>query len=162
MKKTIAFAALLTLSGCNQADTDDTTAQVVDTTAATDDGLVDPSKAGFEAVAPGDYEVTRTDGSVDHLTVHPGMIWSRVNADGSAAGGTIFAQGGKTCFVTEGVEVLRGAKIDKQWVAATGSLTLLAKIQGLLTDKLRVDFRDVSQLTDAELEAEAQAMGLEK
>ena len=65
-------------------------------------------------------------------------------------------------IVTEGVEVLRGAKLDKQWAAATGSLTLLAKIQGLLTDKLRVDFRDVSQLTDAELEAEAQALGLEK
>jgi hypothetical protein len=120
MKKTIAFAALLTLSGCNQADTDDTTAQVVDTTAATDDGLVDPSKAGFEAVAPGDYEVTRTDGSVDHLTVHPGMIWSRVNADGSAAGGTIFAQGGKTCFVTEGVEGHRCFSEEKP--AADGSM----------------------------------------
>ena len=65
-------------------------------------------------------------------------------------------------IVTEAVEVLRGAKGDKEWGAANGSLTLLARIQGLLNDKLRVDFRDVSQLSDAELEAEAQAMGLEK
>ncbi|WP_305096172.1 hypothetical protein [Croceibacterium aestuarii] len=107
MKKAILLIAPLALAACNQAD-DDAAPAADASTASTapleGDSVVDPSKAGFEAVAPGDYEVTRSDGTVDHLTVHPGMTWSRVNADGSAAGGTIFMQDGKTCFVTEGVE----------------------------------------------------------
>ena len=107
MKKAILFIAPLALAACNQSGADAPAADASSSTpdaAMNSDGVVDPSKAGFEAVAPGDYEVTRSDGSVDHLTVHPGMTWSRVNADGSAAGGTIFMQAGKTCFVTEGVD----------------------------------------------------------
>lgn len=100
MKKLILAAALITLTACNGAETDEPDAP--------DDVVVaevDPdADAGFEAVAPGDYEVHRADGSIDQLTVLPGMTWAMVFADGEAAGGTIFAQGGKNCFVTEGVE----------------------------------------------------------
>jgi hypothetical protein len=32
------------------------------------------------------------------------MIWSMVYSDNQIGGGTIFMQGGETCFVTEGVE----------------------------------------------------------
>ena len=55
-------------------------------------------------MAPGDYTVTRAGGEVDAVTIHPGMTYSRVAADGTATGGTIFMQDGKTCFVVEGVE----------------------------------------------------------
>ena len=66
---------------------------------------VDPdADAGFEAVAPGNYEVVRADGSIEQLTILPGMTWAMVFSSGNAAGGTIFAQDGENCFVTEGVE----------------------------------------------------------
>lgn len=76
---------------------------VEETTAATDTGLAG-EVPGFEAVAPGSYEVVHSDGTIDNLTIHPGMTWSSVYASGEAAGGTIFAQDGKNCFVTEGTE----------------------------------------------------------
>ena len=100
MKKSILMAALFALAACNGAETDeaDTPGEV-----AVDE--VDPdAEAGFEAVAPGNYEVAHADGSIDQLTVLPGMTWAMVFSDGEAAGGTIFAQGGQNCFVTEGVE----------------------------------------------------------
>ena len=103
MKKTIVFAALFALAACNQSETEETDA----TTASADAGVdqVDPNAdAGFEAVAPGSYEVVHQDGSIDQLTISEGMLWSMVFADGTPAGGTIFMQGGKTCFVTEGEE----------------------------------------------------------
>ena len=100
MKKSILAAALLTLAACNGAETDE--ADAPDGVAVAE---VDPdAEAGFEAVAPGNYEVLHADGSIDQLTVLPGMTWAMVFSDGEAAGGTIFAQGGKNCFVTEGVE----------------------------------------------------------
>src|SRR5687767_381265 len=100
MKKSLFLVALFALSACEGGETDE--AQAPEDGAVAD---VDPnSDAGFEAVAPGDYEVVRTDGSIDQLTVLPGMTWAMVFADGEAAGGTIFAQGGENCFVTEGVE----------------------------------------------------------
>lgn len=100
MKKSILAAALLTLAACNGAETDDTDAP--DEVAVAE---VDPNaEAGFEAVAPGNYEIVHADGSIDQLTVLPGMTWAMVFSDGEAAGGTIFAQGGKNCFVTEGAE----------------------------------------------------------
>ena len=100
MKKSILAAALLTLAACNGTETGG--ADAPDDAAVAE---VDPNAdAGFEAVAPGNYEVRRADGSIDQLTVLPGMTWAMVFANGDAAGGTIFAQGGKNCFVTEGVE----------------------------------------------------------
>jgi len=100
MKKSLILVALFALSACDRSETEEPQAPEEVTVAE-----VDPdADAGFEAVAPGDYEVQRADGSVDQLTVLPGMTWAMVFSDGEAAGGTIFAQGGKNCFVTEGVE----------------------------------------------------------
>jgi len=62
--------------------------------------------------------------------------------------------------VTKAVEATEGAQTDREWSAMNGSLTLLARHLGMLTDKLKVDFRDVSTLSDEELEAEAKALGL--
>lgn len=99
MKTPIVLAALFALAACNEAKTEQESAEV------TEVAEVDPNTdAGFEAVAPGNYEVVHADDTIDQLTVLPGMTWAMVYADGRAAGGTIFAQGGKNCFVTEGVE----------------------------------------------------------
>jgi hypothetical protein len=92
-------AAALSLAACNGSDTSET-----DASPSAEPTLVNPSEAGFEAVAPGEYEIVRADGKIDRLTVHPGLTWSMVSASGEASGGTIFAQDGKNCFVTEGVE----------------------------------------------------------
>jgi len=104
MKKAILATALLALAACNQTETP---AEVTDTdtAAASETGsMLEGEAPGFEAVAPGDYTVTRAGGEVDQVTIHPGMTYSRVAADGTATGGTIFMQDGKTCFVVEGVE----------------------------------------------------------
>lgn len=101
MKKTIALAAILSLAACNQSEpAPETTESQTESTTAAAAG----EQAGFEAVAPGNYEIIRGNGSIDELTVHPGLTWSMVASDGTASGGTIFAQDGKNCFVTEGVE----------------------------------------------------------
>ena len=100
MRNALAIAAIFALSACGGAAND--TSNTGDETAVAE---VDPSNdAGFEAVAPGEYEVVHSDGRIDHLTVHPGLTWSMVYANNEIAGGTIFAQDGKNCFVTEGVE----------------------------------------------------------
>ncbi|TIX49980.1 hypothetical protein [Alteraurantiacibacter aquimixticola] len=101
MKKIIAFAAVLALGACAQENGTDAGQEMA---AAGDEDVLEGSAPGFEAVAPGEYEVVHADESVDSLTIHPGMTWSMVFANGDAAGGTIFMQGGETCFVTEGVE----------------------------------------------------------
>jgi hypothetical protein len=99
MKKILVFAALFALAACNQAETGgEETAEV-----ATVDGVDPNADAGFEAVAPGKYEIVHADGKVDELTVLPGMTWAMVSAAGEPSGGTLFEQGGKKCFVTEGV-----------------------------------------------------------
>jgi hypothetical protein len=95
MKNLLLFAGVLALAACNQADESPEVAEVAE---------VDPNaEAGFEAVAPGNYEIVHADGKIDQLTVLPGMTWAMVYSDGEAAGGTIFEQAGKKCFVTEGV-----------------------------------------------------------
>jgi hypothetical protein len=105
MKKTIVIlAATLSLAACNGADTATPDTAETEAAAQTEPTTVNPAEAGFEAVAPGNYEIVHADGTIDQLTVHPGLTWSRVAANGDASGGTIFAQGGKNCFVTEGVE----------------------------------------------------------
>lgn len=100
MKKAILATALLALAACNQSE-----APADAQADATADNLPLTGDApGFEAVAPGDYTVERDTGEIDNITIHPGMTYSRVAADGTATGGTIFMQDGKTCFVVEGVE----------------------------------------------------------
>ena len=99
MKKAIILATALSLAACNRSDSGE-----ADTPVRTEATTVAPADAGFEAVAPGSYEIVRGDGTIDQLTVHPGLTWSMVAANGDASGGTIFAQAGKNCFVTEGVD----------------------------------------------------------
>ena len=124
MRKSIGLAAAFALAACNGTASDETdapeTAQA-DAGAAVDS--TDPdADAGFEAVAPGNYEVRRADGKIDQLTILPGMTWAMVFSDGEPAGGTIFAQGGKNCFVTEGVEGHRC--FSGTAPAADGSMTV--------------------------------------
>lgn len=104
MRTFTAILALCALAACSGEDTTQTDAgQVGEVGEVTPEGIDPAAEAGFEAVAPGNYEVVRADGTIDRLTILPGMLWSTAFADGSAAGGTIFAQDGQNCFVTEGV-----------------------------------------------------------
>jgi hypothetical protein len=99
MKKTFLIAGLFALAACDEAKNSEAGQAEV---AAVDE--VDPAtEAGFEAVAPGKYEIVHADGSVDELTILPGMTWAMVSAQGEPSGGTLFEQAGKKCFVTEGV-----------------------------------------------------------
>lgn len=104
MKTTIILAAsVFALAACGgEGETGATTAAP----AATEDETMLAGEApGFEAVAPGTYEVSvEGEDGVDLLTIHPGLTWSMVFADGEAAGGTIYQQAGETCFITEGEE----------------------------------------------------------
>jgi hypothetical protein len=100
MKKAILATALLALAACDQSEAPADTPEIL----ASADLPLSGDAPGFEAVAPGDYVVERANGEKDSITIHPGMTYSRVAADGTATGGTIFMQDGKTCFVVEGVE----------------------------------------------------------
>jgi hypothetical protein len=107
MKKAIlAAASALALVACNGADRDaDSDAEAVATADGDSTGassILEGEEPGFEAVAPGTYEVTRPGGEVDTITIHQGMTYSRIAADGSATGGSIYMQGGQTCFTVEG------------------------------------------------------------
>ena len=102
MKRTIIVIGLAALAACNQSAPEP--AGPADEATVAAEPTVNPAEAGFEAVAPGAYDVVHADGSIDKLTVHPDLTWSMVSANGDASGGTIFAQAGKNCFVTEGVD----------------------------------------------------------
>ena len=105
MKKAILFTALFALAACNGADTDADDADATATEEVADNSSVLEGEApGYEAVAPGTYQVTRSGGEVDYIEIHPGMTFSRVAADGTATGGSIFMKDGKTCFLVEGEE----------------------------------------------------------
>jgi hypothetical protein len=104
MKKLLFITAALTLAACNNGEQAEQADQAQPAETAAVDAVDPNADAGFEAVAPGHYEIVRADGTVDQLMIQPGMTWSMVSHDGAASGGTIFAQGGKNCFVTEGVE----------------------------------------------------------
>lgn len=103
MKKLILASAVLALAACGETTSDEVTTPEADVGVGDTVTEAGPD-AGFEAVAPGSYTVAHEDGTSDELSISPGMTWSMVFADGTAAGGTIFAQDGKNCFVTEGVE----------------------------------------------------------
>lgn len=104
MRTTIAIAAVMALTACGGAeDAGDADTAAMDETTA-DASMLEGEEPGFEAVAPGTYEVTRTGGEVDYIEIHPGMTFSRVAADGTATGGSIFMKGGETCFLVEGEE----------------------------------------------------------
>ena len=142
MRKTIAFAALLALAACNNADSD---VDAVDATASgevTDNSAVlEGEEPGFEAVAPGTYQVTRAGGEVDYIEIHPGMTFSRVAADGTATGGSIFMKDGKTCFLVEGEEQEncftdgpRQPDGTMQTTSASGAVSTVRPVEGSLED----------------------------
>ena len=142
MRKTIAFAAMLALAACNDADSD---AGGVNATAtgevADNSGVLEGEEPGFEAVAPGTYQVTRAGGEVDYLEIHPGLTFSRVAADGTATGGSIFMKDGKTCFLVEGQDeencftdgpTQRDGTM--QTTAANGNVATVRPVEGSLED----------------------------
>ena len=147
MRKTIAFAAMLALAACNNADSD---AGEVDATAtgevADNSGVLEGEEPGFEAVAPGTYQVTRAGGEVDHIEIHPGLTFSRVAADGTATGGSIFMKGGKTCFLVEGQDEEAcftdgPAEPDgtMKTTAANGNVSTVRPVEGSLEDHVETE-----------------------
>ena len=107
MKKAILAAAVFALAACNGSDREADETGVVATDGAANasaSDMLEGEAPGFEAVAPGTYQVTRPGGEVDYIEIHPGMTFSRVAADGTATGGSIFMKDGKTCFLVEGEE----------------------------------------------------------
>ena len=147
MRKTIAFAAMLALAACNDADSD---AGGVNATAtgevADNSGVLEGEEPGFEAVAPGTYQVTRAGGEVDYIEIHPGMTFSRVAADGTATGGSIFMKDGKTCFLVEGedqencfTDGPRQPDGTMQTTSANGNVSTVRPVQGSLDDHVETE-----------------------
>ena len=142
MKTTIALGALVALAACNNASTDDATVDTAATGEVADSSSVLEGEApGFEAVAPGTYQVTRTGGEVDYIEIHPGLTFSRVAADGTATGGSIFMKDGKTCFLAEGEEQEncftdgpRQPDGTMQTTSATGNVSTVRPVEGNLED----------------------------
>ena len=143
MRKSILLTALFALAACNGAetDTDDANAngEVPDTASASD--VLEGERPGFEAVAPGTYQVTRAGGEVDYIEIHPGMTFSRVAADGSATGGSIFMKDGKTCFLVEGqaqencfTDGPRQTDGTMKTTSANGDVSTVRPVDGALED----------------------------
>ena len=104
-------------------------------------GVLEGEAPGFEAVAPGTYQVTRSGGEVDYIEIHPGLTFSRIAADGAATGGSIFMKGGKTCFLVEGAEEEdcftdgpRQPDGSMQTTAANGNVATVRLVEGSLED----------------------------
>lgn len=103
MKKLIALSAALALAACNGASEEPATDTAdADTATADASDMLEGDAPGFEAVAPGTYQVTRSGGEIDFIEIHPGMTFSRVAEGGDATGGVIFMKDGMTCFLVEG------------------------------------------------------------
>ena len=138
---------MLALAGCNNADSN---ADNVDTTATgevTDNSdVLEGEEPGFEAVAPGTYQVTRAGGEVDYIEIHPGMTFSRVAADGTATGGSIFMKDGKTCFLVEGedqedcfTDGPRQPDGTMQTTSANGNVSTVRAVEGSLEDHVETE-----------------------
>ena len=147
MRKTIVLAAMLALAACNNADSDadDAAATATAETADASD-VLEGEAPGFEAVAPGTYQVTRPGGEVDYIEIHPGLTFSRVAADGTATGGSIFMKDGKTCFLAEGEEqencFTDGPKDDDgtmKTTSANGNVSTVRPVEGSLEDHVKTD-----------------------
>ena len=147
MRKTIAFAAMLALAACNNADSDAGDVDATATGEVTDSsGVLEGEEPGFEAVAPGTYQITRAGGEVDYIEIHPGMTFSRVAADGTATGGSIFMKDGKTCFLVEGEEQEncftdgpRQPDGTMQTTAANGNVSTVRPVEGGLEDHVETE-----------------------
>jgi hypothetical protein len=134
---------MLALTACNNAgsDADDAAAPATTAAAADNSDVLEGDKPGFEAVAPGTYQVTRAGGEVDYIEIHPGMTFSRVAADGAATGGSIFMKDGKTCFLIEGQEQEncftdgpRQPDGSMQTTSASGNVSQVRPVEGRLAD----------------------------
>ncbi len=140
MKKAILLAtATFALAACGGAETEQ---QAVETEEmAEGDTMLEGDAPGFEAVAPGTYEVTRADGAVDYIEIFEGMTYSRVAADGTATGGTIFMQDGLTCFVVEGEDGQncfddgpRQEDGSMETTSEAGDVSIVRPVEGSLAD----------------------------
>lgn len=144
MRKIIAIAAMFALAACNNADTDtDTVAANANATGEAGDNsdVLEGEAPGFEAVAPGTYQVTRAGGEVDYIEIHPGMTFSRIAADGTATGGSIFMKDGQSCFLVEGEEQEncfsdgpRQPDGTIQTTSAEGNVSTIRPVSGSLED----------------------------
>jgi len=144
VRKTIVFAAMLALAACNNAESDaGSDADVVDAAAtgevSDNSDVLEGEAPGFEAVAPGTYQVTRAGGEVDYIEIHPGMTFSRVAADGTATGGSIFMKDGKTCFLVEGegqencfTDGPRQPDGSMETTSASGNVSTVRPVEGSL------------------------------
>jgi len=149
VRKTIAFAATLALAlaACNNADTDADDADATATGEVADNSSVLEGEApGFEAVAPGTYQVTRSGGEVDYIEIHPGLTFSRIAADGTATGGSIFMKDGKTCFLVEGDEQEncftdgpRQPDGTMETTSAEGNVSTVRPVEGSLEDHVKAE-----------------------
>jgi hypothetical protein len=150
VKKTIAFAALFALTACNNADSDANNGNTAATSEATDNSdLLEGEAPGFEAVAPGTYQVTRAGGEVDYIEIHPGMTFSRIAADGAATGGSIFMKDGETCFLVEGeaeedcfTDGPRQPDGTMQTTSASGNVSTVRAVEGGLNDHVETPARN--------------------
>ncbi|GEM_PF-990718 len=144
MRKMIAVAAVLALAACNntKSDTDAPGATVTATgDTAENSDILEGDKPGFEAVAPGTYQITRSGGETDYIEIHPGMTFSRIAAGGAATGGSIFMKDGKTCFLVEGQEQeacftdgQKQADGSMQTTSESGSVSTVKPVDGSLAD----------------------------
>ncbi|HLV08126.1 MAG TPA: hypothetical protein VKY80_10685 [Croceibacterium sp.] len=147
MKKTLALAASLALVACNnnaESEADNANAPVAGEVADNSD-VLEGEAPGFEAVAPGTYQVTRSGGEVDYIQIHPGMTFSRVAADGTATGGSIFMKDGQACFLVEGQQqencFTDGPKQpdgSMQTTSAAGNVSTIRPVEGALEDHVDV------------------------
>jgi len=143
VRKTIAFAAILALAACNGANSNADEADATPNTEVADNGtgVLEGEAPGFEAVAPGTYQVTRSGGEVDYIQIHPGLTFSRIAADGTATGGSIFMKDGKACFLVEGQEQEncftdgpRQPDGSMQTTADNGNVSTVRPVEGNLED----------------------------
>lgn len=142
-----AFAAAFTLAACDGPDTaeTETTTEIesgeADMAVSDGDSMLAGEAPGYEALAPGTYEVTRAGDQVDYIEIHPGMTFSRVDADGEATGGVIFMKDGQTCFLVEGADeenCFTDGPIQPdgslQTTSATGETSRVMPVDGSLED----------------------------
>lgn len=141
MKKLIAASMALALAACN-GSADEASDDAADTDATADaSDMLEGDAPGFEAVAPGTYQVTRAGGEVDYIQIHPGMTFSRVDSEGNATGGSIFMKDGMSCFLVEGEEeeacFTDGPTQDDgsmQTTSAAGDVSTVMPVEGDLAD----------------------------
>lgn len=143
-KLLIGVASLALVTACtNEAETEDPEmAEIGEDGEPGADGIpLTGEEPGFEAVAPGTYEVTRAGGEVDYIEIHEGMTFSRVDADGNATGGVIFMKDGQICFLVEGAEeedcFTDGPRQEDgslQTTSATGDTSTVRPVDGALED----------------------------